>query len=127
MSTLDALFSWVDEADLREPLERFIARALVDAGVWASTRTSDGITKLRVVERAPTHLRVCGKLYKVDQTKRAFWVDIERSDCVERGMTWSLFFDVDRTPMSGRRACDAVDWIKAASDVEWNVSLSGVE
>jgi hypothetical protein len=100
VSNIDALFTSVDEADLREPLEHFVASALFDAGVWASPRTSDGIAALRVVERG---------------------------DGGERVVTWSLFFDIDAARMSERRARNAIDCMQAATDVEWRVSLGGTE
>jgi hypothetical protein len=58
----DPLFILIPEEDAEADasaykLEVFIADALHRADIWDSSRTSDGVTFRRVVERDPTRVR----------------------------------------------------------------------
>lgn len=127
MSPLAALLSFDPGGDPSELLEFFVATALFDSGVWSSPSTSDGVTYHRVVERTPARLRVCGRLWEIDQTLRSFWLDVAQTHAVPGHTTWTLYFDVDEGSVGGRRARNAVDAIDDPSDVAWVVALAGSE
>jgi hypothetical protein len=103
-----------------DALESFISERLFDANVWESPRTSDGIEQLRIVEREPERLRVCGRIFAIDQTLHCFWLDIERSD---GGVTWALYFEA--ITESPRRERNAIATIVRHQDIVWQVALSG--
>ena len=69
------MFSPEPTNDLSDLLESFVAGTLADAGVWSSPRVSDGLVAYRIVERGPTRVRVCGRIWEIDQTQRSFWLD----------------------------------------------------
>jgi hypothetical protein len=127
MSPLATLIAFDPDGDLRDSLESFVARALFDAGVWPSTRTSDGVASCRVIERTPVRLRVCGRVWAIDQTLHSFWLDVVRAHSAPGALAWTLYFDVDATSVGARRARDAIDAIDDPHDVAWVVRLDGSE
>jgi hypothetical protein len=126
VSSLEAMLSLDTAADPRDAIELFIARALFDAGIWSSPRTSDGIPSYRVLEQGLTRVRVCGQIWQIDQTVHLFWLDIERRAAPESS-TWTLHFDIDATSMSARRARQAFDVIQDPADITWVHTLAGRE
>jgi hypothetical protein len=125
MTMLQALRALEGEGDLRELLESFISHRLYEAGVWSSPRTSDGVSSYRVVERGPGGMRLCGRIWEIDQTQHSFCVDVEWQEGARPGATWRLFFDIDDTAMSPRRAHLAIDAIDDPTQVQWRVALTG--
>jgi hypothetical protein len=125
MATLQSVRALEAEGDLREALESFISQCLHEAGVWASPCVSDGVSSYRVIERGPHRTRICGRIWEIDQTQRSFCVEVERQDGNPRGAIWKLFFDIDDTQMSPRRARLAVDVIDDPTHVQWRVALTG--
>lgn len=114
-----------DEGEFEdESLERFVGERLETAGEWSSWRTSDGITSHRVVERAPDRVVLCGTICTIEQTLHPFWLIVERDRAAPDRPTWSLFFDVDTTLVSPRRARDAVQ-VSRPDELHWRVTLSG--
>lgn len=103
------------EGDPRDALESFLARALHDGGVWPSPRMSDGVASYRVVNRTRVRASVCGKIWSVDQTLHAFWLDVECGDAV----TWVLYFDADTTMLSAPRARNFLDTIQDPAEAPW--------
>src|SRR5262249_3608575 len=95
---------------------------LFEADVWESPRTSDGIPHLRIVESAPERMRLCGRIYTIDQVLHSFWLDLEREPDGS-AVSWALFFDV--VADSPRRERDAIDVHDQASDIDWRVTLTG--
>lgn len=122
---LQALRALEGETDLREPLESFISHRLHEAGVWSSPRASDGISSYRVVERGPGRVRLCGRIWEIDQTQHSFCLDVEWQEEAQSGAIWRLFFDIDDTAMSPRRARLAIDAIDDPTQVQWRVALTG--
>src|SRR5678815_2282211 len=81
--------SWTVPADLRtlfelEPspdaykLETFISDRLFEAGVWGANNCPDGIVHIRVLEAEPDRLRLCGRLFEINQELHPFWLELER-------------------------------------------------
>jgi hypothetical protein len=126
VSSLEALLSLDTGADPRDAIELFVARALFGAGLWSSPRRSDGIASYRIVEQEPTRIRVCGKIWEIDQTLHPFWLDVEHH-AAPAFSTWTLYFDIDATLASTRRARLALDTILDPGDVTWRVTLTGHE
>ena len=124
MNSLTALLSRDSAADLEQPVEAFVADALADAGVWSSRRASDGIQTLRVVEWGPKRVRVCGKSWNVDQTLHVFWLDAD-DRATPTSTAWTLYFDVDETSITARRARHVLDLIQDPGEVAWLVTLTG--
>jgi hypothetical protein len=125
VNVLETLRALEGASDLSETLESFVSHRLSEAGVWSSPRVSDGVSSYRVVERGPKGMRLCGWIREIDQTQHSFLVDVkwERED--QSGGNWKLFFDVDDTAMSPRRARLAIDAIEDPSQVPWRVELTG--
>ena len=111
------------EGDPRDALESFVAQALYEHNVWESTRTSDGVSSYRIIERTPGRARVCGKIWSVDQTLHAFCIDFERGDRV----TWTLYFDADTTGLSPRHARHFLDTIQDPAEASWAHTIKGGE
>ncbi len=110
------------EQGATDALELFVAQRLFEGGIWESSRTSDGISYLRVVTNDPMFLRVCGQIFAISQTANAFWLDLKR----EPGGTavaWVLNFD----PVASTRdrAMRAIEACSCADEIEWNVTLAG--
>ena len=106
-----------------DALDWFVGNCLSDAGIWDSPRTSDGIQAIeRVLERGPNVLRVCGRIWDIDQTLHTFWLEIARDDEGER-FGWFLYFDVAES--SARRARNALDNYSRADDIAWHAKLTG--
>jgi hypothetical protein len=103
--------------DPSDPLEAFVAARLSKGGVWSSPRESDRVAWHRIVERGPARLRVCGRIWTIDQTEHSFWLDVAWEAEGRGGATWTLFFEVDETSGS-RRARLAVYAIGDPGDVE---------
>jgi hypothetical protein len=108
-------------------LESFIAARLHAAGVWSSPRLSDGIASVRVIERGPDLLRVCGEIWEIDQTRHSFCLDVSRDRGTEDKATWMLFFDIDTTGMSPRRARHALDLLQEPREMPWRITITGRE
>ena len=123
-SLLAALLSRDSTADLEAPLEAFVAFTLFDAGIWPTPRTSDGLQSTRVVEWGPKRVRVCGKIWSIDQTLHVFWFDAD-DRTVPTSTAWALYLDVDKTSMNARLARHVLDLIQDPSDVPWLVTLTG--
>jgi hypothetical protein len=127
VSTLDTLFSLDPESDVREWLEQFVSRALADAGVWSSPRVSDGVMSYRMVDRTPTRVRICGRIWDIDQKLRPFWLDMERGHAPGAPTTWTLYFDIDVASLSPRRARNILDTTQDPTDIAWVVKMTGSE
>jgi hypothetical protein len=107
----------------RVELEWFIGRCLFEGGIWESPRTSDGINGIeRVLERGPDVLRAHGKIWEIDQSIHAFWLEIERAGTSDR-FVWRLYYDVIAS--SERRARDAPSNHDRPEDIEWRARLEG--
>ncbi len=125
VSDLEALFTDDgDDSSLRSALERFVARALFQGRVWDSTRTSDGVSAYRVVERTATRLRICGEIWEINQSRRLFWLEVERSR-PGSGFAWSVRFDARFE--SERCARSAVTALERPDGVEWTRTVEGGE
>lgn len=81
----------------------------------------------RVVERTPTRLRACGRIWDIDQTLHSFWLDVARAHPFPERITWTLYFDIDVTSTGERRARNAIDAIEDPGNVTWVVTLEGSE
>jgi hypothetical protein len=125
VTVLEILRALKDASDLSETLESFISDRLSEARVWSSPRVSDGVSSYRVVARGPRGMRLCGRIWEIDQTQHSFLVDVEWEDGDQPRAVWKLFFDIDDTAMSPRRARLAIDAIEDPSQVPWRVALTG--
>ena len=103
-------------------LDRFISERLAEAGVWPSPRTSDGLMTLRVVEREPERVRVCGSIYEISQELHPFWLDLAASPS-PGWLEWILHFDLDG--LSPRHRRDAIFLAARAEELDWVTVLSG--
>ncbi|HMG55180.1 MAG TPA: hypothetical protein VK601_16905 [Kofleriaceae bacterium] len=111
------------EAGHTDALDAFVSSCLFDGCVWTSPRESDGIPNIeRVLERTSDRLRLCGRIYNIDQTLHPFWLELSR-DVSGPSATWILYFDVVES--SARRACNALTSCDKAADIEWRVVLAG--
>jgi len=99
-----------------DALEQFVAEQLVATGEWESARTSDGVTYHRIVERGPHRVVVTGQIRSIDQVLYPFWLVVE-SD------TWTLFFDVDTSLVSARRAGWAMH-LDHPGQLPWRVTIT---
>ena len=99
-----------------DALEQFVAEQLVATGEWESARTSDGVTYHRIVERGPHRVVVTGQIRSIDQVLYPFWLVVE-SD------TWTLFFDVDTSLVSARRAGWATQ-LDHPGQLPWRVTIT---
>jgi hypothetical protein len=120
MVDLQALFSLAPGR--ADALDSFIGSCLYDGGIWESTRTSDGIHSTRVLEHASDELRVCGRIWEIDQSLHTFWLELKRDGSGDR-FAWSLYFDVIET--SARRARNAHESHDNAEDLEWRAKVVG--
>jgi hypothetical protein len=119
---LTLLVSDNEPSPLIDPLELFVGQRLVDAGVWDSWRTSDGIKRFRVLEHGESRVRLSGEIWKIDdQSLHVFWLNLVRESTQPDRVAWTLHFDVLRP-----RARDAVDLLDRAEDGEWAITLSGI-
>lgn len=118
---LRSLFSL--EPGHTDALDSFIGDRLVEAGVWESPRTSDGIVSLRVVECEPNCLCVCGRIHEIDQTLHSFWLDLTCEASGSR-VNWAVYFDPIAS--SPRRERNAIDTVDRAEDLDWRVALAGL-
>ena len=106
-----------------DALDTFVSCCLSDAGLWDSPRTSDGVPGIeRFLERSPQRLRVCGRIWSIDQVLHTFWLELLR-EAVEGQLTWSLYFDVAES--SPRRARSAVQSHDRPEDIHWVATLAG--
>jgi len=105
-----------------DALDWFIGSCLYDGGIWQSPRTSDGIHSIRVLEHASDELRVCGRIWEIDQSLHTFWLELKRDGDGDR-FAWFLYFDVIET--SARRARNAHDSHDKPEDVEWRAKVVG--
>jgi hypothetical protein len=105
-----------------DALDWFIGSCLSDGGLWDSPRTSDGIIVERVLERTSNVLRVCGRIWNIEQTLHTFWLEIARDGEQDR-FGWFLYFDVAES--SARRARNAIDNHAVPDDIEWHARLAG--
>lgn len=103
-------------------LDWFIGSCLYDGGIWDSPRTSDGIHSIRVLEHASDELRVCGRIWEIDQSLHTFWLELRRDGAGDRFALF-LYFDVIET--SARRAQNALDSHDNPEDVQWRAKLAG--
>ena len=103
-------------------LEAFLGQRLLEAGEWASPRHGDGIAHLRVVRSEPSSVHICGQLFMIDQSQRAFWLELER-DGDGPGVRWTLCFDA--LTASPRRERNALDTCERADELSWRVTLTG--
>jgi hypothetical protein len=102
-----------------DALEQFVAEQLAAAGEWKSARTSDGISFHRIVERGPHRVVVTGEIWSIDDRGmdlHPFWLVVE-SD------TWTLFFDVDTSLVSARRAGWATH-LDHPGQLPWRVTIT---
>jgi len=104
-------------------LDWFIGSCLYEANVWESPRTSDGLHSIaRVLERGPDCLNVCGRIWTIDQTIHAFWLQVRRDGTDDR-YSWFLAFEVAYA--SSRKAENALDNHDRPEDIEWHARISG--
>lgn len=120
---VDLAASFPVEGGRTDALDAFVSACLCDAGVWATPRESDGIPTVdRVLERGPARLRVCARIYTIDQTLHPFWLEVERDPSGERA-TWILYLDVvERSERQAQRALATCD---RPEDLAWRVILAG--
>jgi hypothetical protein len=106
-----------------DALDRFVSTCLADAGLWESPRTSDGVQDIvRLVERSPERLRVCGRIWSIDQVLHTFWLELQREAMVGQ-LTWFLYFDIaESTPRRTRNALGDHD---RPEDIHWFARLAG--
>jgi hypothetical protein len=110
-------------------LEGFLGQCLHRTGVWRSPRVSDGIVACRVVVADARRLRACGRLWEIDQTQHAFWLDLEDDPLEPDCMRWTLHYDIVR---SSRRShatvgsIDAIEQVDRPEQIEWRITSSGV-
>lgn len=116
---LRSLFS-LDSGET-DALESFICQRLFQANIWESVRTSDGIPHLRIVEYAPERVRICGRIFTIDQALHSFWLDIEPTG--RGGVSWALYFDV--VAASPRHERNAIDTFDQPEKINWRVTLTG--
>jgi hypothetical protein len=117
---LDALSSLIAEPS--DTLDGFVSACLADAGVWKSPRTSDGVQGIeRVLEHSPERLRICGRIWSIDQELHTFWLELQRR--ADSEITWRLCFDV--VGSSPRRARNAVHDHDRPDEIEWSTMLAG--
>jgi hypothetical protein len=123
----DPLFILIPQEDSpAHELESFIANILYRAGYWDSPRTSDGISFWRVVERSPTLVRICGRIYEISQNVYSFWLDLERDKERPEQINWTLYFDIELPgSWSPRRAAMVIEVIDVPEQAEWRVALMG--
>lgn len=109
-------------------LEQFLGRCLFAAGAWRSPRQSDGITTLRVVERTPHRVQLCGAIYADVATQKlsTFWLDLTITTVPS--VNWMIHLDpieerdADHSELKARQAL----WLLGtASDTAWRVSARG--
>jgi hypothetical protein len=106
-----------------DALDRFVSTCLADAGLWESPRTSDGVSEIvRVVETSRDRLRVCGRIWSIDQVRHTFWLELQREAAGDE-MTWFLYFDVAES--SPRRTRNALDDHDRPEDIHWFATLAG--
>ena len=97
-------------------VERFLSRALYEAGVWNGPRQSDDLdpTSTQVLEHTAERICIRGRVWEIhDQAKRWFWLELTRSGA------WFLDYDVE--PRHAKR----VGAVERANEVEWRVHLEG--
>jgi hypothetical protein len=122
VSALTDLLAAPDDRVRDEALERFIATALYDAGAWSAV--SDGVTSVRVRERTTARVRVCGRIWSIeDQVLHTFWLVVECGDEI----TWTLYFEADVGAMGDRRARNILDLIQDPREARWVHTLTGTE
>lgn len=104
-------------------LEEILTRCAQEAAAWSAWQGSDGISSLRVLECDAEHARICGRVWEISkQTIHTFFFDVARRGSRE---DWTLYFDIDATSTTERRARQAADLITDPSDFTWVVVRSG--
>lgn len=117
---LTSLF--LDDRAGRDALEAFLGRTLASKQVSEKLGTSDGIGRLRVLERGPGALRLAGWIYTLDRGECAFWVEIEREGQGDL-FHWKLYLGAIET--SPRRARHVIDLYDRPEDTDWEVRRTG--
>jgi len=105
-----------------DALDWFVASCLSEGGIWDRPRASDGITALRVFERARDSLRVAGQIWTIDQSIHVFWLELVREHGSDR-FRWVLYFDAIEP--TARRARDALHNYEGPEEAEWRAKLVG--
>lgn len=105
-----------------EAVEAFLGTQLAIAGEWPSPRTSDGIRRLRIVQRDRGRVVIAGEIWRIEQTVHAFWLTVT-ADPVGTSPTWVLHFDVDRDRVGDRAARGAIEG-DSPDALPWRVTLS---
>jgi hypothetical protein len=121
MSALDLRRLVPVETGASQFLETFIGERLFAVGVWESPRTCDGIEHLRVIEHQAVAVRVCGRLYAIDQTVHSFWLELLGGSS-DQTVEWVLWFGLIAS--SPRQERNAIDLAHRAEDLEWRVAVS---
>ena len=108
-----ASLSFPDQTDAdRVLLDRLIRRVLL------GERWCDGLDSYRVVERSPSRVRICGRVWHIEQVLHTFWLDVESDD------RWTLHCMIS-SPMNTRQARYAADTMQDPSEVSWRLRLGG--
>ncbi|MDB4963909.1 MAG: hypothetical protein JWP01_3908 [Myxococcales bacterium] len=80
--------------------------------MWASPRTSDGIAGIdRVFEREPGHLRLCGRIWTIDQAMHPFWLELA-TDAAGTRVGWRLSRSPKTKQAGAVPACFASESLK---------------
>jgi hypothetical protein len=122
---LDALLTGEPGNEPKAALERFLGRTLFEAGVWPSARNSDGIAMVRTIEHVASRLRSCGKVLTIDQKQHVFCLDVRDDDASPPARRWTLYFDIDPSSATARRARLAVESMNSPDEFSWLVTLTG--
>ena len=105
-----------------EAVEAFVATQLAIAGEWPSARTSDGISRLRIVQRDPDRVVIAGEIWRIEQTIHAFWL-VVTADPDGGAPSWVLHFDVDRARVTESAARGAIEGA-GPDELAWRITLS---
>jgi hypothetical protein len=115
-----ALLGLDDDGDDR--LGEFVSQRLFEAGVWPSPRTSDGVLYVRTVEDEVDTMRLCGLIYRIEQTVHAFWLELAAGTSPGE-VAWSLWFEL--VGGSAQKQRNAIDLASRTDELEWEVALAG--
>ena len=97
-------------------LEDFVAARLAAGGVWESPRVSDGMVYLRVIHAAPSSVLVCGRIYEIDQSLRAFIFEAKLEGAHVR---WRIGYDRNAPKRMPIEVCEHFE------PSEWKFVLEG--
>jgi hypothetical protein len=92
-----------------------------EGGPWPG-RGTDGVAYLRIVQREPERISVCGHMWVLDdEPVRAFWLDLELDP--EGVVAWVARYDpIANSP---GRALNVIHVLDHAAGTAWRVTASG--